>query len=130
MDWNDAPVIIKASGSYDLPWSFYIGAFFNYRTGYPTQRYFYYGNLNQDTTDIAVEKFGNSRLPNIAIFDLRISKVFSIDRYGKIELMLDGFNIFNAVTTLNWDNESYSGYHQITQVLAPRIFRLGVKWNF
>jgi hypothetical protein len=130
VDSNDAPIIIKVSGSYDLPWGFYIGAFFNYRTGYPTQRFFRYTGLNQGRINVACEKLGASRYPNLAIFDFRLSKVFSFGRYGNLEIMLDGFNLFNSNTTLAWDNESWSGYHQITQVLAPRIFRLGIKWNF
>jgi hypothetical protein len=131
-DWNDATWIIKASGSYDLPWGFYFGAFFNYRTGYPTQGYFRTssGLLNQGRINVNVEKFGNSRYPDIAIFDLRLSKVFDFGRFGKLELMLDGFNVFNSVTTLAWVTQSSSTYHYITQVFAPRIFRLGVKWGF
>jgi len=132
VDSNDSPVIIKASGSYDLPWGFYVGAFFNYRAGYPTQRYFNTSTslLNQGRISVSTEKTGASRYPDIAMLDLRLSKVFSFGRYGKIELMLDGFNILNSVTTLSWNTQSSSTYHFITQVLSPRIVRLGVKWNF
>ncbi len=132
VDSNDAPVIIKASGSYDLPWGFCVGAFFNYRTGYPTVRYFRTSSslLNQGRISVNTEKFGDSRYPAMALLDLRLSKVFGLGKYGKIELMLDGFNIFNSVTTLGWTTLSGSSYHYITEVLSPRIFRLGVKWNF
>jgi hypothetical protein len=132
VDSNDAPVIIKASGSYDLPWGFYVGAFFNFRSGYPTQRYFNTSSslLNQGRISVSTENIGASRYPDIAMLDLRLSKVFSFGRYGKIELMLDGFNILNSVTTLSWNAQSSSTYHFITQVLSPRIVRLGVKWNF
>jgi hypothetical protein len=129
---NDAPVIIKASGSYDLPWGFYVGAFFNYRSGYPTQRYFNTSTslLNQGRISVNTEKFGDSRYPDIALLDLRLSKVFKLDKYGNLELMFDGFNILNSVTTISWNAQSSATFHYITQVLAPRIFRLGVKWNF
>jgi len=127
---TDVPIIIKLSGSYDLPGGFYIGAFFNYRRGYPTQRYFLYEDLNQGDVYVAAEKFGESRYPDLTLFDLRLSKIFNLKRYGKFEIMIDGFNIFNAHTPLSWDNESWEGYKQVTEILAPRIFRLGVKWNF
>jgi hypothetical protein len=132
VDSNDSPVIIKASGSYDLPFGFYVGAFFNYRAGYPTVRYFNTSTslLNQGRISVSTEKMGASRYPDIAMLDLRLSKVFSFGRYGKIELMLDGFNLLNSVTTLSWNTQSSSTYHFITQVLSPRIVRLGVKWNF
>ncbi len=127
---TDVPIVVKLSGSYDLPWGFYIGAFFNYRRGYPTQRYFLYEDLNQGDVYVAAEKYGESRYPDLALLDLRLSKIFNLKRYGKVEIMLDGFNIFNAHTPLSWDDESWEGYKQVTEILAPRIFRLGVKWNF
>ncbi len=127
---TDVPIVVKLSGSYDLPWGFYIGAFFNYRRGYPTQRYFLYEDLNQGDVYVAAEKYGESRYPDLTLLDLRLSKIFNLKRYGKVEIMLDGFNIFNAHTPLSWDDESWEGYKQVTEILAPRIFRLGVKWNF
>jgi len=132
VDSNDAPVIIKASGSYDLPWGFYVGAFFNYRSGYPTQRYFNTSTklLNQGRISVNTEKFGDSRYPDIALLDVRLSKVFKLGRYGNLELMLDGFNILNSVTTMSWNTQSSATFHYITQVIAPRIFRLGFKWGF
>jgi hypothetical protein len=126
---NDVPITIKLSGTYDLPWGFYIGAFFNYRTGYPAQRYFVYG-LNQGDVYVDTEKLGATRYPALSILDLRLSKIFKLSRFGNIEIMLDGFNIFNCHTPLAWDNESWSGYKLVTQILAPRIFRLGIKWTF
>jgi len=132
VDSNDAPVIIKASGSYDLPWGFYVGAFFNYRSGYPTTRYFNTSTslLYQGRISVTTAKIGASRYPDSAMLDLRVSKVFNFGAIGKIELMLDGFNILNSVTTLGWNAQSGSSYHFITQVLSPRIVRLGIKWGF
>jgi hypothetical protein len=131
VDSNDAPWIIKASGSYDLPWGFYVGAFFNFRSGYPTQRYFNTSSslLNQGRISVYTEKFGNSRYPDITLLDVRLSKIFNLGSFGRLELMVDGFNLFNSVTTLSWNAQSSSTYHAITQVLSPRIFRLGVKWG-
>lgn len=127
---NDATIIVKISGTYDLPWGFYLGAFFNYRTGYPAQRYFLYEDLNQGDVYVDAEKFGATRYTDLAILDLRLSKIFNLSRYGNLEIMLDGFNLFNAHTPLGWDNESWEGYKLVTQILAPRIVRLGLKWNF
>ena len=132
VDSNDVPLIIKASGSYDLPWGLYVGAFFNFRSGYPTQRYFNTSSslLNQGRVSVSTEKYGASRYPDMAMLDLRLSKVFNLGSVGKLELMLDGFNILNSVTTLGWNSQSSSTFHYITQVLAPRIIRLGIKWNY
>ena len=128
--WNDAPLIIKVSGSYELPFGFTFGGFFNYRTGFPTQRYFYYRGLNQGSIYPYAEKLGDSRYPNLLLLDLRLSKIFNLGKLGTIEAIADVFNTFNSVTTMEWDEESWSGFHIPTEVLGPRIVRLGIKWNF
>lgn len=127
--WNDAPLIIKVVGSVELPLGITFGGFFNYRSGLPSQRYFY-ERLNQGGVDVETQKYGTDRYPNLLIVDLRLSKIFSLGKYGAFEVMADVFNTFNTNTTLDWDEESWSGYQDIYTVLAPRILRLGVKWNF
>jgi len=129
-EWNDSPLIIKVAGSWELPWGFTFGGFFNYRYGLPTQRYFYHRGLNQGGIDVYAEKFGEERYPILTILDLRLSKIFRLGKYGNVEIMADVFNTFNAVTTLEWDEESWSGFQGIETVLAPRILRLGLRWNF
>ena len=128
--WNDTPWIVKIIGSYELPFGITIGGFFNFRSGMPTQRYYYYPDVNQAAVNLEFEKFGTNRYPNLTIIDLRLSKVFRTNKIGTFELMADVFNTINAYTTLDWDTESWSGYHSIYNVLAPRIFRLGLKWQF
>jgi hypothetical protein len=128
--WNDAPWIIKIIGSYELPFGITFGGFFNYRSGMPAQRYYYYEDVNQDAVNLEFEKFGTHRYPNLAILDLRLSKVFRTRKIGSFEVMADVFNTFNSYTTLAWVNESYDNYHTPTTVLAPRILRLGLKWQF
>ncbi|MFC2141310.1 TonB-dependent receptor domain-containing protein [Acidobacteriota bacterium] len=129
-EWNDSPLVIKLVGSYELPFAFTLGGFFNYRTGLPSQRYFQYSGLNQGRIDVETQKYGTDRYPDLFIFDVRLSKIFRLNRYGNIEIMADLFNSFNAYTTLDWDEESWEGYQSIYTTLAPRILRLGLKWNF
>ncbi len=129
-EWNDAPLVIKIIGSWELPLGFTFGGFFNYRSGLPTQRYFSYSGLNQGRINVDTQKYGSERYPALTILDLRLSKVFRLGKYGTIEVMADLFNTFNSYTTLDWDEESWEGYQSIYTVLAPRILRLGVKWQF
>lgn len=129
-EWNDSPLIIKVVGSWELPLGFTFGGFFNYRSGLPTQRYFYHRGLNQGGIDVDAEKFGEERYPSLTILDLRLSKILRLGKYGNVEIMADVFNTFNSVTTLDWDEESWSGFQDIWTVLAPRILRLGLRWNF
>ena len=129
-EWNDAPLIIKVMGSWELPWGFTIGGFFNYRSGLPTQRYFSYSGLNQGRINVQTQEYGSERYSDLTILDLRLSKVFRLGKYGMIEIMADLFNTFNSYKTLDWDEESWEGYQSVYTVLAPRILRLGVKWQF
>lgn len=126
----DAPWIIKLVGSYELPFGITFGGFFNFRSGLPTQRTYRYRDVNQDDVYVEFEKYGTERYPSMTILDLRLSKVFRTGKLGTFELMADVFNTFNAYTTLDWTTLSGSTYHQVLTVLAPRILRLGVKWQF
>lgn len=127
--WNNAPLIIKVMGSMELPFGFTFGGFINYRSGFPSQRYFY-ERLNQGWVEVETQKYGSERYPNLLIADFRLSKIFRLGKFGVFEVMADVFNIFNKNTTLDWDQESWSGYQDIFTVLAPRILRVGVKWQF
>ncbi len=128
--WNDTPVIIKVMGSYELPLGFMVGGFFNYRSGFPSQRYFSYRGLNQGRINVETQKYGSDRYPALTIVDLRLSKSFSLRKFGTVEFIADLFNSFNRYTTLDWDQESWEGFKSIYEVLAPRILRLGLKWQF
>ena len=128
--WNDSPLIVKIVGSYDLPLGFNIGGFVNYRMGFPSQRYFRYSGLNQGRINVETQKYGSERYPDQLIVDFRLSKVFNMEKYGKIEIMADVFNLLNSNVTQSWDEESWSGYRSIYSVLPPRILRLGLKWHF
>jgi len=127
--WNNAPLIIKVMGSVELPFGFMFGGFINYRSGFPSQRYFF-ERLNQGWVEVETQEYGSERYPNLLIADFRLSKIFRLGKFGVFEVMADVFNIFNKNTTLDWDQESWSGYQDIFTVLAPRILRLGVKWQF
>ena len=129
--WNDCPWIVKIMGSYELPFGITFGGFFNYRSGMPAQRFFRYSGLNQGRIEVAAEKFGDSRYPNMAILDLRLSKVITTNKFGTFEIIADVFNSFNSHTILEWNERSGSSYfHKVEVLLAPRILRLGFKWRF
>ncbi len=79
---------------------------------------------------IRVEPIDANRYPNISIFDLRLDKSFRLpSKGGKVTFQVDGFNLANSgaitlfrTTTVN--------YREVTETLAPRIFRVGVRWDF
>ena len=44
--------------------------------------------------------------------------------------LLDGFNLTNSATVLNYRTFSGSRYNEIVAILDPRVFRLGVRIEF
>ena len=77
-----------------------------------------------------VEPITANRYPNISILDLCLDKSFTLPRQvGKVTFQIDGFNLANSgaptlfrTTTVN--------YREVTELLSPRIFRVGFRWDF
>ena len=59
--------------------------------------------------------------------DLRLEQSFDLST-GRIGLILDAFNLFNSAPSTDEGNITGSNYGQIESVLAPRLFRLGVRF--
>ena len=89
--------------------------------------------LNQVQEAILAEKKGSRGYPTQMVFDLRAEKVFKLGDRMSFAAFVDGFNIFNANKSIEVQTESGSPVLQFDQVLAimqPRIFRVGVKFEF
>ena len=89
--------------------------------------------LNQAQEVIMAEKKGSRGYPTQTIIDLRLEKVFRLTERMSIAAFADGFNILNANKAMEVQTESGSPVLQFDQVLAimqPRIFRVGVKFEF
>jgi hypothetical protein len=81
--------------------------------------------------------FGDStRTCGTAMFDMRISRALSVTRTQRVELMLEGFNLFNRTNAVNVNNTIGNGpapaptFQQVTAVGDMRQLQLGVRWNF
>jgi hypothetical protein len=71
-----------------------------------------------------------------ATFDMRISRAITFSPTNRIELMLEGFNLFNRANVVNVNNTIGTAlapaatYKQVTAVGDMRQFQLGVRWSF
>jgi hypothetical protein len=64
------------------------------------------------------------------IADLRLEKTFDI-KGTRLSAMLDVFNMFNAGTVLSRDlRQNVPSANRVMNILAPRVFRFGVRWVF
>jgi hypothetical protein len=126
--WN-----YKVIGRYELPWG--IGSSGSWRV----QSGQNYGRTITTTTAqtpgdgarvFRVEPIDANRYPNISIFDLRLDKSFTLPKQaGKVTFQFDGFNLLNsgAITAFR---QTTVNYREVTETLAPRIFRVGFRWDF
>jgi len=129
--------MLQLNGYMEGPWGINVGGSFRMMSG---QRYTRMLNtlnagvvLNQVQEVIMAEKKGSRGYPTQTILDLRLEKAFSLSGRTSFRIFADGFNILNANKAVEVQTESDSPVLQFNQVLAimqPRIFRVGVKFEF
>ncbi len=138
------------SGVFRLPWTMTLAPIFNYGTGQPwTRRYGYDFNGDGKTGDRmpGVDRFGMDG-PVYRSFDLRLTKSIALGSAGNLELIAEGFNLFNST---NYDVASIDGaeflsgptlanpaavarananYGKPSATLPSREIQLGVRFAF
>ena len=142
--YTNSKWLVKASGMYSLPWwGVNVAGNAQFRQGYPfpraiqvTNRGGGLGNVN-----VLLDPLGETRLPNVAMFDLRVDKVFQFGGMRVIPSM-DIFNLSNENTVQSQRRIMYSYNHGtgvgsspananlISSIISPRIIRFGVKVNW
>ncbi len=128
----NAKYLFKLSGLVNLPWDINASAFYNARQGYPYERTITSPSRanGAGTASLLLDNVGDSRLPTYQNVDLHFDRPVKI---GTVRFVpsADLFNIFNFNTvqaqrgTQNSSNANY-----IQAVLAPRVIRFGVRFNW
>ncbi len=133
--WPNARWLAKLGALFQLPLDFNLGATLVAREGYifpSAYRVVRTSNGWGRTITVYTHKFGELRLPAFWMLNLRLEKVFNLGEYGRLYLTIDGFNVTNNDIELGWYNRADNAelYKKITELLSPRIFRLGVRYEF
>ncbi len=82
-------------------------------------------------SSFSVEPFGTFFLPAVTIWDMRVDKQMTFGDRHKLNVMFDLFNVPNASTILAVDRTTGVNFNKrVTQILNPRIFRLGARYSF
>jgi hypothetical protein len=68
--------------------------------------------------------------PTVTLLDLRVAKAVSLARWGKLEGLLDIFNLNNSSAILMTNNQTGATFNSVLTTVNPRIARLGVRWTF
>jgi len=125
--WNYA---LRLSGTYMLPMGFSYSSSFTAQSG----DYFFREVQIRDAsnTNVAVRITPQAgRYEWTKIWDNRVTKKFKTWKNQSIEGSLDVFNTFNVNTIFGQTNRVGSvAFLQPTDILAPRIARIGVKYRF
>jgi hypothetical protein len=137
--------ILKASGSYALPWGVMASGNFNMNQGAVRVLTIngpgnVYGGVNAagaattiNYTTLEFQPRDKSRFEDTALLDLGLQKAFTLrsERY-RLKLMFDAFNVFNANTVLEYssNNVSLAGSTAPTRIVPPRVFRVGAAFHF
>ncbi len=123
--WN-----YKVIGRYQMPWGIGASGSWRVQSGQQYGRTINVAFPNDGARTVRVEPITANRYPNVSILDLRFDKSFTLpSKAGKVTLQFDGFNLTNsgAITAFRTTTVNY---REVTELLAPRIFRVGFRWDF
>ncbi len=132
--YPNARWMFKLSALYQLPFGFNVSSTFIAREGFIAPVHYTATRPSNgwgSTVGVYVKPFGDERLPNFYMLNMRLEKVISMDKYGKLYLILDAFNVLNANTALGWQfDASKDGYKKVVEIVNPRVLRFGIRYTF
>jgi hypothetical protein len=128
----NAKWLFKLSGMYELPYAINVSAFYNARQGYPFER----GILTPsranggNTVFVLLEPTGDNRLPNYQNLDFHIERPVRLQGVRFVP-SVDVFNLANANTIQAIrGSQNAANANQIQAILAPRVVRFGLRFNW
>jgi hypothetical protein len=133
---NDATYSLKLSGSYLVPLGdILVSGSMIRNTGYPRQISYQVTrsvvpNLVRSAQTIPVNERGELRLPEVMMIDLRFSRPFRLPGGRTIEPQMDVFNITNSDAIVSMVNNIGPRLGYPSEILAPRIVRVGFLLRF
>jgi hypothetical protein len=117
--------------SLPAPLGFRLAALVKYYDGQPFARKIIITGLNQGPFYIQAHYRGQARYEFNMTVDIRLEKIFGIGR-GRGRIFLDGYNIFNwamATQENEWTGPDFT-LRFATEVVSPRVFRVGLAYEF
>jgi hypothetical protein len=121
------------TGAYQIPFiETSLGFNLTGREGYPIPYILRYTGAEGGKNVLLGDDIDEYRLPNVSNLDLRLAKDLRFGPAG-ITLSVDVFNVLNSNTELqrNLDyRRTTTQQNRITEVLSPRVFRLGARLTF
>jgi hypothetical protein len=123
----------RAAGTYNMPWHFEVASLFRMESGTPGQRTLKVNDatLAQGSTTLRVGSFRQNRGPIIPLWNLEFSRRFTVHDRFTFEPTVQLFNVTNssAADSVN-DLTGASTFGVASNIMAPRVLRLGGRFNF
>ncbi len=127
----------NVSGVYEAPWGINLGGNLLMRQGYPNV---YRQNVavRGGTATVALEEIGERRFDTVYQVDLRVAKDFRVMNLATLSVSADIFNATNERTVLQRNGALLNSTatpptgtgNNITEIQAPRVYRIGAKVTF
>ena len=124
-NWNG-----KLSGTFDAGWGLRVTPVLKAQSGAPYGRIVSVATNYNPAQLILAEPIGTRRQDTIALFDFRVEKQVRFADRARVGLFFDLFNVFNSNTAVNLNWRSGASFEKATTVLAPRIAKFGVKFDW
>jgi hypothetical protein len=118
----------KVNGTYDAPWGIRVAPSYRYQAGQPFGRTFAV-TLNYGSQRILAEPIDARRQDPVNLFDLRVERTLTFGR-RRVTGLLDIYNIANANTEQNVNWNSGTTFLFPSNIIGPRIARVGVKFDW
>jgi hypothetical protein len=122
--WN-----YKVIGRYVMPYQIGLSGSWRFQSGENYGRTLGINFPGDGNRTFRVEPIDTRRYPNISILDFRLDKAFTFGRYGRLTGQFDVFNILNSGAPVAFRRTS-ANFLEVTEILAPRVMRFGVRYDF
>jgi hypothetical protein len=128
----NAKWLFKISGLYEMPLGFNVSAFYNARQGYPLENTVQVASrLNgAGALDVLLDPVGDVRLPTFQNIDFHVERPLKFAR-ARLVPSLDVFNVSNSDTIQAIrSRQNATNANQIQAIVAPRVIRFGIRFNW
>jgi hypothetical protein len=129
----------EVTGSYRLPLDITVSGFVQSKSGLTGQRTYVFRQTDPDggtpisqlnNVTLRLEPYGSEHLAAQNIVNFRLSKSFRLGRGTRFDVDFDAYNVLNSNAPLAATFASGPTFGYVTNVLPPRIGRIGARFNF
>jgi hypothetical protein len=121
----------RVTGNYILPKRFDFAATMQMYNGIRRQQLESVSGLNAGTIVLPVNVYGQISGPVKTLLNVRMSRDFKFEKYGKLRPTLEVLNITNSSSIWSYTtNNSSANFYNVSTITSPRIARFGLVYEF